>query len=123
MKRNNPPFARQFFVRDGQLPLAWLYVGWFAWEDAKKHPEFTINQRVVLPDMHPPENYKWEFINGCIVFGVICGNIDKDYRYAIARELLGAGAVHVRFILPTGEHDSYYLSEDGEEFKIMLSRK
>ena len=94
-----PPYSKTFLLPENYLPLAWLYCGPFSWE-GKNHPLFSKQQAVVLPPGDDPQDYFWDFLKGCIVFGIVKGQTDKLYRKSIARELIYAGAIHVRFILP-----------------------
>jgi hypothetical protein len=149
-KLKAPPYSKTFCTQPGQLPLAWLYIGPFAW-NAKKHPMYTKNQAVVLPPSEKAEDFNWTFLAGKIVLVNCCGETDKSYRKEIAIELFLAGAKHVRFFLPQLEvigldypdfngddereareakkhisfqqaQESYYLSNDGSEFEGLVKR-
>ena len=99
IRRKAPPFAKQFYQLNEKCPLAWVYLGPFAWEGRKKTGR-TVQQSVVLPPGDDPEHYTWDFLRGQVVFALCQGNTLKDYRQRLAAEVLNAGAVHVRFFMP-----------------------
>jgi hypothetical protein len=95
-RRKLPPFAKNFFQHDPDLPLAFLYFGPLAWT-AKEQLD---NRSVILPPDEPSEAYDWSFLRGQCVIGRALGETEEKYRKRLAYELLLAGADPVHFFLP-----------------------